>query len=122
MELLQSYIGDVPIIRVTGEVDHETARDLRESIDAAFAQGSPYLLLGLESCTYLDSGGVSALLDALRRVRPRGWLGLVAPTTQVHRILTIVGITIDPHIRVFMGLDEARMALEPDEPVTEDVA
>jgi anti-anti-sigma factor len=111
MELVQGQIEQVPIIHVIGDVDHEAAPVLGKSIEAVLTPGSSCLLLGLESCPYLDSGGVSVVLDTLRRLRPRGWLGLLAPRPDVYRILSIVVITFDPHLRVFTGPEEARTAL-----------
>jgi anti-anti-sigma factor len=111
MRLIENQLDDVPLVQVIGEVDHATAPALRASIDAALAQGGSCLLLDLEACPYLDSGGVSVLLDTLRRVRPDGWLGVVGPTPDVFRILSLVGFAVDPHFRVFASLDEARAAL-----------
>ena len=112
MRVLQSQVHEVPLLRVVGDVDHGTAPLLRESIDAALASGVSCLLLDLESCPYLDSGGVSVLLDTLRRVKPQGWLGVIAANHHVSRILTLVGFAIDPSFRTFSNLNEAQTALE----------
>jgi anti-sigma B factor antagonist len=95
---------------VIGDIDHAAAPVLRKSIDAALAPGGSCLLLDLESCPYLDSGGVSVLLEALRRTRPAGWVGVVAPNPGVLRILSYIGLTVDQHFRVFANLGGALAA------------
>jgi anti-anti-sigma factor len=72
MKVIPSQIGDVPLLCVMGDVDHETAPILRRSIDLALARDSPSLLLDLGPCPYLDSGGISVLLETERRMKPRG--------------------------------------------------
>ncbi len=41
------------------------------------------------------------LLSGVRRLRDRGWLGVVGPNTNVRRLLEIVGLLVDPNFRVF---------------------
>ncbi len=111
MRIASSQVQGVPLLRVIGDVDHATAPRLRESITLALAEGSSCILLDLESCPYLDSGGVGVLMETLRQLRPEGWLGVVAPSLHVHRILALVGFSVDPGFRIFSSLDEAQTAL-----------
>jgi anti-sigma B factor antagonist len=113
MQVEQNLVQAVPVLRVVGDIDHAGAPALRESIDSSFASGGSCMLLDLEFCPYLDSGGVGVLLDTIRRVRPRGWLGVVGANPDVLRILSYVGLIVDPHFRVFADLDEVRTALPP---------
>ena len=113
MRVTQSQVHTVPVLHVTGDVDHAAAPVLEESVDAALAEGDSCILFDLEACPYLDSGGVSVLLHTLKRVKPGGWLGVVDPTPDVLRILSLVGFGMDPNFRVFAGLDEARAAVSP---------
>ena len=77
----------------------------------ALARGGSCLLLDLESCLYLDSGGISLLLDTLRRVRPQGWPGVISPSPDALRILSNTALTLDPNFRAFASEEEARAAL-----------
>ena len=64
-------------------------------------QGGDIILVDLSQVSYIDSGGLSVLFSAARRLRDKGWLGLIAPNTSVRRLLEIVGVLADPGFRVF---------------------
>jgi len=49
------------------------------------------VLLDLRDVTYIDSGGLSVLLSGVRRLRDRGWLGVIGPNPNVRRLLEISG-------------------------------
>jgi anti-anti-sigma factor len=70
------------------------------------------LLLDLADCPYLDSGGLSVLLYAVREVQGTGWLGVVAPSRNLVRLFEISGLAVTPDFRLFVDLDEAPAALE----------
>ena len=112
MHIARQDLCGQPLLQVLGDVDHAAAPGLRGAVTEAFGGGASHILFDLSSCPYLDSGGVSVLLEALRRVRPAGWLGVIAASPQVLRILSIVGFTIDPFFRSFSTVAEARTALE----------
>ena len=112
MQVVENDFQGVPVLRVIGELDHASAPLLRASVDGAFAKGGTCILFDLASCPYVDSGGVSVLLDTLRRVKPEGWLGTVGATPDVLRILSLVGFTVDPSFRTFPTFAEAQTALE----------
>ena len=46
------------------------------------------------------------ILQVLRRVKETGWFAVLAPNTDVLRLLTLVGVTIDPAFRVLETLDD----------------
>jgi anti-anti-sigma factor len=104
-------IGETPLIVASGDVDHATCGDVEKIFDEAIQQGSSVLLLDLSEVTYIDSGGLSVLFSAGRRVRDSGWIGLVAPNASVHRLLELVGVLADPGFRVFVDRAEAEAAL-----------
>jgi anti-anti-sigma factor len=72
--------------------------------------------LDLSEVDYIDSGGVSVLLSTVRRLRNRGWLGVVNPNGNVKRLLEIVGLTVDHGFRLFGSKEEATRALEDAQP------
>jgi len=112
MEVLQSCLSGVPLLKVTGEVDHSTAPVLEESVQKALRVNGRRLLLDLAECPYLDSGGLSILLYALRELRGKGWLGVIAPGPNLLRLFEIVGLTAAPDFCVFSSSAEAMVALE----------
>jgi anti-anti-sigma factor len=100
MLVVTDHLNGVPLLYVLGEVDHGNASLLAEAVHTALGKQPAWLLLDLESCPYLDSGGVSVLLDTLRKVRDSGCLGVIAPQPDVRRILALVGLTLDPAFRM----------------------
>ncbi len=107
MLVLRDDLNDIPLLRVVGEVDHATAPMLTEAVHEALSSRPGCILVDLGSCPYMDSGGVSVFLDTLRRVRHDGWLGVIAPPADVVRILTLVGLTLDPAFRAYADIGEA---------------
>jgi len=110
MEVLTTALLGVPILEVTGDLDHLTALALETAVGDVLSDGSR-LFFDLSDCPYIDSGGLSVLLFALRQVRGKGWLGVVGPKRNLLRLFEIVGLTADPDFRVFPGSDEAMASL-----------
>lgn len=106
MQIVKNRVAEIPLLHVVGDIDHATAAELSEAMNVALQGGSSRIILDLEQCPYIDSGGISAILQTLRRVRESGWFAVLAPNPDVLRILTLVGVTIDPAFRVLETLDE----------------
>lgn len=87
--------ADGPLVKVVGEVDLASARELRETGRAAVAAASPgaNVTIDLREVTFLDSTGVGALVDMANAAVEReiGIVLLSAPE-RVRRILEITGL------------------------------
>jgi anti-anti-sigma factor len=112
LEVISYSFGGIPLLSLAGDFDHSSLSLFRQKADEALGDDGTRLLLQLTDCSYVDSGGVSGLLRLLHRVRTRGWLGVISPTSDVLRLLQMVGLTIDPSFRVFSSLDEVEEFLE----------
>lgn len=104
-------IGDIPLIVPKGDIDHSNCQDVERLFEDAFSGGGDTVLLDLSEVSYIDSGGLSVLFSASRRVRNKGWLGLIAPNTCVRRLLEIVGVLADPGFRIFADRATATAAV-----------
>jgi anti-anti-sigma factor len=104
-------IAGVPLVRLTGEVDHQCGAELHLAVQEALSPGGDQILIDLETCGYLDSAALSVLLRLVEDVRGRGWVGTIAPSRMVLRLFELVGLMRDPDFRVFASLSEARAAL-----------
>jgi anti-sigma B factor antagonist len=111
MDARLTNLGDAPLILAQGDIDHSTCGTVGKFLDDAIGGGSVVVLLDLQQVTYIDSGGLSVLFSAARRLRDRGWLGLIGPNGSVHRLLEIVGVLADPGFRVFDDEASAELAL-----------
>ena len=81
---------------VVGEVDLASADRLREALDSELGSGRP-VLVDLESCTFIDSVGLSVLIQAAQRAGSA--LGIVSPSAAVRRLIELT--QLDSLIPVF---------------------
>ena len=80
IEVLTTALLGVPVLKVTGDLDHLSAPTLEGAIEDIFGTDAVRLLVDLVDCPYLDSGGLSVLLYTVREVRGKGWIGVVSPS------------------------------------------
>lgn len=78
------------VIVASGEVHVSTANAVSEAINAALAGGRTAIVLDLSDVGFIDSTGLSVLLNGLRRItRARGRLALVCTSPTVLRLFAI---------------------------------
>jgi anti-sigma B factor antagonist len=111
MDLRVSRLGGKPLVEAHGDIDHNTCGSVEAAISNALDEGDTVVLVDLRRVTYVDSGGLSVLLSGVRRLRDRGWLGVIGPNPNVRRLLEIVGLLVDPDFRVFADPAQAEAAL-----------
>jgi anti-sigma B factor antagonist len=105
----ESHDG-IEIVSVSGELDQATAPELREALEAAIdTPGSP-VLANLTDCGFIDSTGLSLLVEVQRRLaedsRP---FAVCCAHGDVTRLLELTGI--DAAVTLFETRDEAIAAL-----------
>ena len=103
LEIASYSFQGVPLLSLAGDLDHASAAQFNVAVGRALGSDGNRLLL--------QFGGISCLLSLLRRFRPDGWLGVVAPSPGVHRLLNLVGLTLGPNLLVFAGLEGVRAHL-----------
>ncbi|MCX4751030.1 STAS domain-containing protein [Kitasatospora sp. NBC_01287] len=82
-----------PVLEITGDLDHHTAPQLRQAVDALTLTGSRLLVLDLGGLDFCDSSGITALLAARNIAAERGAdIALAAVPANPARILRIVGL------------------------------
>jgi anti-sigma B factor antagonist len=78
------------LISVAGEIHVSTAPEFSERLNAAIADGKTAVVLDLSEVTFIDSTGLSVLLNGLRRVtRMQGRMALVCANPTVLRLFEI---------------------------------
>jgi anti-anti-sigma factor len=93
------------VAHLSGEVDHDNARELQAALlDGA---GTQPLVLDLSNVQYLDSAGM-AVVETLRRTTPV--LLVVAPDSVIRHAIDIVGLhyLVPVHTTLDTALAEAR--------------
>jgi anti-sigma B factor antagonist len=109
-KLVEREVGaEVREILVEGELDLAVAEQLREALEA-IGPDCTQVLIGLEDCEFIDSTGIAVVVQAHRRFAEEGRrVVLVAPTSQVFRVLSITGLTVGG--LVFESVTEALSAM-----------
>ena len=78
------------VITVAGEIHVSTAPRFSEQLNAAIQDDAPAVVLDLSDVDFIDSTGLSVLLNGLRRVtRQHGRMALVATNPTVLRLFEI---------------------------------
>jgi anti-sigma B factor antagonist len=94
------------ILSATGEVHVSTAPELAEQLNAALTAGRSRIVLDFTGVEFIDSTGLSVLLNALRRLgRVAGALSLVCTNPTVLRLFEIT--RLDATFDIVATLDEA---------------
>ena len=94
------------VIRVAGEIHATTAPEFSERLNAAIASGRTRVVLDLTGVEFIDSTGLSVLLNGLRRVtRQRGRMALVCTNPTVLRLFEVT--KMDTTFTIVDSRDEA---------------
>ncbi len=78
---------------VYGEIDHHSARPLREELDQALYKYRPRrLIISLKCVSFMDSSGLGLILGRVNTAEDVGAVVEVTdPGTQIKKILTLAG-------------------------------
>jgi anti-sigma B factor antagonist len=86
-----------PVIRrvtVEGEIDLAASDELQTRLAKEGNDRGAVVIVDLSECLFIDSRGLSALLNAARRLtRSRGALAVVCPNATPRRVFEITGTT-----------------------------
>ena len=94
------------ILAASGEIHVSTAPELSERLNRAIADGRTRLVLDFSGVEFIDSTGLSVLLNALRRLtRSQGTLSLVCTNPTVLRLFEIT--RLDSTFDIVSTRDEA---------------
>jgi anti-sigma B factor antagonist len=97
------------LLRLQGELDHDTAPALRAALGRCEDAGSPRILVDFSDLEFCDSTGLNVMLDARARAQARGAaVELVGLGRGVSRVFELTGAgTLFPR---YATLAEARSA------------
>jgi len=81
------------VLHVSGDVDFNSASDLKKEIVTAISQGHTQIALNLAQVPFLDSTGLAVLVSGAKRAKENGGnLVLLRPNEQIRRILNITDL------------------------------
>jgi len=80
-------------LRLSGELDLATAPWLRDHLAGIAANGAECVVVDVSGLSFIDSTGLSVLVDGWKRLRERGGdLVLESPSPAVAKVLDIAGL------------------------------
>ncbi len=101
--------GQYAIVRLAGELDLDTAVDLRKALTELIDDRRFWLVLDFTGVTFCDSTGLGALVTVFKRVRERGgYLRLAGVRPAVLRVFQLASMD-----RVFSIYDTLGQAVQP---------
>ncbi|MET0730426.1 MAG: STAS domain-containing protein [Solirubrobacterales bacterium] len=102
--------GALHTVSVAGELDQSTAPELRTALADAIGDQARGLLVDLSDCNFIDSTGLSLLVETKRRLaEDQRRFGVCCADADVRRLLELTGI--DQAVNLFDTRAEAVAAL-----------
>lgn len=86
--------GETVTAFLEGEIDHHTAAEMREAIDAQLLGGTVKLLvLDFRDVTFMDSSGIGLVMGRYRQIRYNdGQLHIINTSPQIFKVMRIAGL------------------------------
>lgn len=86
--------GEVVTAYLSGELDHHTAREMRETVDGAVELNMPTLLvLDFGGISFMDSSGIGLVMGRYRKLAKTGaQLHITGASPQIEKIFRLSGI------------------------------
>ncbi|MEV4704642.1 STAS domain-containing protein [Actinoplanes sp. NPDC049316] len=97
---------DVAVVRLSGELDADTAPKLHDLIANLLERPVPRIVVDLSALNFCDSVGLSAFITAKQVIDARGgWLSFACASRFVAELLDTVGLS--RYFAIFPEVDDA---------------
>lgn len=85
---------DIMTVMIIGDIDHHTAREIREDIDEKIEQNFPrQLIIDMKNVDFMDSSGIGLILGRYRiMLLYKGNVKIANANKQVTKVLKISGV------------------------------
>ena len=100
MDIISDVKGGVLYVKLLGDIDHHSAKSVRDSVDDLIRRNNPLELeLDLSAVDFMDSSGLGLVLGRYKKQTDMGGkMKIVNPTRRVMQILQLAGV--DKIIRI----------------------
>ncbi|MBE6729795.1 MAG: STAS domain-containing protein [Ruminococcaceae bacterium] len=94
MSVKISVKGSVVTAYLSGELDHHSAREMREAIDGAIELNMPELLvLDFSGIGFMDSSGIGLVMGRFRNLQKSGaQMHITGTSPQITKVMKLAGI------------------------------
>jgi anti-anti-sigma factor len=90
IDLISEKVDGIPVVRISGRIDMDTAKHLEEACNGWINQGERFLILDLTNVRYISSWGLRCILGVGKTLGQRGGqlltCGLNATVKEVFQI------------------------------------
>jgi len=87
-----SQTGTKTVVALFGELDVASSQALSEELIGLIDQGATDLVIDLAELLFIDSTGLSSLIQANKKLEGKGNLVLRQPTALVRQVLEVTGL------------------------------
>ena len=86
--------GQTVTAYLDGEIDHHSAREMRETIDRELESGNVKLLiLDFRDVTFMDSSGIGLVMGRYRQIKfYDGELQVLNTSSQIYKVMRVAGL------------------------------
>jgi anti-sigma B factor antagonist len=85
--------GGPPVVEICGEIDIQSATQLRDELLGVLRRHGSRLALDLQGVTFLDCAGINVLLATRRRARLEdGWVRVIRASPCALRTISLLGL------------------------------
>jgi anti-anti-sigma factor len=103
--------SDVAVLRLSGELDSDTATRLHELLAELLERQVPRIVVDLSDLKFCDSVGLSAFITAKQVIAARGgWLSFAGASKFLVSLLETVGLS--RYFAIFPDVDDAIAAAQ----------
>ncbi len=92
LQIVVRILDDATLLRLSGELDTESATALLDEADRLVEQGQRNLILDCAALSFCDSSGLRAMTQVRDQVQPDGSVTIARPSALLLRILQITGL------------------------------
>jgi anti-sigma B factor antagonist len=93
LQVHEEAVGDAHLIAATGEIDQVSSRLVADALRRATLAGDGSVVLDMSATNFIDSAGISTLLNGLRRLtRQSRKLIVVCPPGPPRRVFETLGL------------------------------
>lgn len=108
MEILESKMGNVSVISLSGRLDAYSASDVETKLNSMIDAAQVQLVVSLEKLEYISSSGLRVLLAGLKKARKQqGDVRLACLKPYIKEVFDIAGFT-----QLFNILDTEEAAVD----------
>lgn len=109
MPVVLDYCEESLVARLSGEIDHHTARDIRMEIDDAISRAVPQrLVMDFTGVTFMDSSGIGLVMGRYNQISVYGGRVIIAGLgSQQKKVMRLAGldrlVTFEEHAQSTSG-------------------